>query len=92
MGLEETYPIEISQEQMLKFKRLYEFVKEHYPWIPESLSDFNSQMQKAFRHGCFKHKIMTKRFEYDNTTEGICPKCSPARYKMLKSKYKEYDW
>jgi len=94
---EETYPIKLTKNQMKKIRSLIEWTRKNMPFIPDELSSLDIELWNIIDHGCFKHKMILSRFDYRdpergyNTTERICPKCDPKRYKELKSKYKECE-
>lgn len=86
---EETYPIEISKNQMRDFKTFYEFLLKNYPFMPKTISDLHYQMIDVFFHCCWKHKIRLSSFRHGITNEVVCSKCYPKEYKELKSQYQE---
>ena len=63
-------------------------VFEHYrlqPCRKNVMWELPDRLRKILQHGCFKHNILTERFEINSTTSRwVCPKCSPKEYKKLK--------
>lgn len=82
-----TFNVEMDISLMTDMIEVIEYVKK-YPCQKSSLWKFQDTLRNIILNGCFKHNILTERFEVDSTTtHWICPKCCPKEYKEYKQKY-----
>jgi len=56
MDEEQTFPVEMTKQDMRDFIKLIEFTKNNHPFIPEGVWDTMYRIEKALRHSCWKCK------------------------------------
>lgn len=72
-------------EEMLKLRRLIEWYRSNYPWLPQELYDVDNKFHRAIQHGCWVCKTYTicLRSEEEKRTVWLCPKCSEKEMNRL---------
>ena len=84
------YKVEMNVETMRDVKDLIYFCRDHFPFTKNTLWNLCRELSNIIQDGCFKHNRLRKEFRTGtNSTESICPKCSPKRYTELRKDFKE---
>ena len=80
--------VPVTSNECSRILDLYEWAKDEVPFIPMDIHHLTRKMRSALNQGCLKHHLLMARFQSEGKKEYlcVCPKCSPKKYKELKTK------